>query len=438
MHLVIAYFEECEDIILIETIYQLLAAMKDRGVKEIEPYLGIGHNPTIGDMYEGLTKELMEKAVFRNFDMHVVSGKITNKSGELSRQIDCMIVIGQGDKIPFTDEYIYEINSVIAVVEVKKNLFSSELSSAYDNLKSVVDIATPDKDIRINLLRDAFTGISKTELPEHEQVSELGERLQLLYHSLIVECALPLRVIFGYDGFVDEFSLRSKFIEFISQHGSSAEHKIRGFGATSLPNLIIVKENSLIKTNGMPYAITLDEVEDYCWIASYRRNPMLIFLELLWTRLTYFYDVPTSIFGDSMNEEALAPLLLARGTMNGWNYIPISYSKEQLANMDQDSTWMPTVVSKAEYILLNQLCFEESVPIDEDLVKWARDSSEDINDILTHLNNARLIYDDHGTIKLLTQACQCVIVPGVGYCAADNYDGRLSRGLSRYMQNKRK
>ena len=104
----------------------------------------------------------------------------------------------------------------------------------------------------------------------------------------------------------------------------------------------------------MPYAITLDEMEDYCWIASYRRNPMLIFLELLWTRLTYFYDVPTSIFGDSMNEEALAPLLLARGTMNGWNYIPILYSKEQLDNMDQDSTWMPTVVSKAEYILFSE------------------------------------------------------------------------------------
>ena len=139
-----------------------------------------------------------------------------------------------------------------------------------------------------------------------------------------------------------------------------------------------------------------------------------------------------------MNEEVLAPLLLARGTMNGWNYIPIPYSKKELANMDQDSSWLPTVVSKAEYILLNQLCFEGSVPMDEDLVKWARDSGEDINDILTHLNNARLIYDDHGTIKLLTQTCQCVIVPGVGYCVADNYDGRLSRWLSRYMQNRRK
>lgn len=423
---------------MIQTIYQLLAAMKDRGVKEIEPYLGIGHNPTIGDMYEGLTKELMEKAIFSNFDMHVVSGKITNKSGELSRQIDCMIVIGQGDKVPFTDEYIYEINNVIAVIEVKKNLFSSELSSAYDNLKSVIDIATPDKDFQINLLRDAFIGISKTKLPEYEQVGNLEERLQLLYHSLIVECALPLRVIFGYEGFADEFSLRSKFIEFISKHGSSAKHKIKGFGATSLPNLIIVRENSLIKTNGMPYAITLDETGDYCWVASYRRNPMLIFLELLWTRLTYLYDVPTSVFGDSMNEEALAPLLLARGTMNGWNYIPIPYTKEQLANMDQDSAWMPTVVSKAEYILLNQLCDDGSVPIDDDLVEWAKGLGEDINDILTNLNNARLVYNDHGTVKLLTQACRCVIVPGLGYCAADNYDGRLLRWLSRYMQNRHK
>ena len=165
---------------------------------------------------------------------------------------------------------------------------------------------------------------------------------------------------------------------------------------------------------------------------------MLIFLELLWTRLTYLYDVPTSVFGDSMNEEALAPLLLARGTMNGWNYIPIPYTKEQLANMDQDSAWMPTVVSKAEYILLNQLCVDGSVPIDDDLVEWAKGLGEDINDILTNLNNARLVYNDHGTVKLLTQACRCVIVPGLGYCAADNYDGRLLRWLSRYMQNRHK
>lgn len=27
--------------------------------------------------------------------------------------------------------------------------------------------------------------------------------------------------------------------------------------------------------------------DEYCWLASYRRKPMILILELLWTRLTY-------------------------------------------------------------------------------------------------------------------------------------------------------
>lgn len=85
---------------MIETVHELLAAMKEKGIEDIEPYLNIGHNPTIGDMYEGLTHQLMEGAIFKNFNMHVVSGKITNASGQFSKQIDCMIVIGEGEKLP--------------------------------------------------------------------------------------------------------------------------------------------------------------------------------------------------------------------------------------------------------------------------------------------------------------------------------------------------
>ena len=105
---------------MINTIYELLSLLKDKGVAEIEPYLNIQHNPTIGDMYEGLTKILTDKAIFKGLDLRVTSGKIKNIYGVLSRQIDCMIVVGDGEKIPFTEDYIYEVNKVIAVIEVKK------------------------------------------------------------------------------------------------------------------------------------------------------------------------------------------------------------------------------------------------------------------------------------------------------------------------------
>lgn len=153
---------------MIETIHELLVAMKEKGIEEIEPYLNIGHNPTIGDMYEGLTLQIMEKSIFKDFNLHVVSGKIVNVSGKFSNQIDCMIVIGDGEKLPYSDNYIYSINNVIAVIEVKKKLFSNELSEAYDNLKSVVDLGLLDRDLRLDMLRDAFTGISKMNLPKRD------------------------------------------------------------------------------------------------------------------------------------------------------------------------------------------------------------------------------------------------------------------------------
>ena len=63
---------------------------------EIEPFLDIGHNPTIGSMYEGLTKNVMSQAIFEHMDLRVVSGKIINDDGEYNRQIDCLIVRGVG------------------------------------------------------------------------------------------------------------------------------------------------------------------------------------------------------------------------------------------------------------------------------------------------------------------------------------------------------
>ena len=48
-----------------------------------------------------------------------------------------MLVCGEGESIPHTDDYLYDLSDVVAVLEVKKILYSSELTSAYENLMSV-------------------------------------------------------------------------------------------------------------------------------------------------------------------------------------------------------------------------------------------------------------------------------------------------------------
>lgn len=71
---------------MIKTVNELLEAIRDKGVKEIEPFLHIKHGPTIGDMYEGLTKDIASKALFENAHIRVVSGFISNTDGEMTKQ----------------------------------------------------------------------------------------------------------------------------------------------------------------------------------------------------------------------------------------------------------------------------------------------------------------------------------------------------------------
>lgn len=82
----------------------------------------------IGDMYEGLTSELLNKSIFEGLDLRIASGKVKNNSGFLSSQIDCMLVVGDGDNIPFTNKKVYHYSQVIAVLEVKKILTKKKLS----------------------------------------------------------------------------------------------------------------------------------------------------------------------------------------------------------------------------------------------------------------------------------------------------------------------
>jgi hypothetical protein len=127
---------------MIKSVLDLLEELGNNGIKEIEPFLGVKHGPMIGNMYEGLTRKILESSIFQELNLKVVTGKIINSKGEMSNQIDCMIVEGEGEKLPFKDEYLWDINNVIAIIEVKKNLYKDELEGAYLNLKSAMDLKT--------------------------------------------------------------------------------------------------------------------------------------------------------------------------------------------------------------------------------------------------------------------------------------------------------
>ena len=51
---------------MIETVSDLLEQIRDKGIQQIiEKDSDVKHGPTIDNIYEGLTKEMLNKAVFK-------------------------------------------------------------------------------------------------------------------------------------------------------------------------------------------------------------------------------------------------------------------------------------------------------------------------------------------------------------------------------------
>ena len=241
---------------MISTVADLLDAFRQKEVQLLDRQ-DITHAPTIGRMYEGLTRKILQKALPEGLDLKIVSGFITNDTGDLSRQIDCMLVSGEGERIPYTDDYKYHIRNVIAVVEVKKNLYSGDLDSAYKNLVTVRQMqegGLPES----RLFNDAFRSILRSDPDMYDDIGKLPTWKRQIGLALYVDSITPVRIVLGYHGFADEISFRESFVEYTERNLLA-----RGYGAADLPNLIICAGFSLVKLNGMPYSIsTVDSQEE--------------------------------------------------------------------------------------------------------------------------------------------------------------------------------
>lgn len=416
----------------VKSVSELLVAIRDIGLKEIKPMHEIKHGPTIGEMYEGLTQDIAEKAIFDELDLRVVSGKIVNDNGDYSDQIDCMIVVGEGKSIPYTDKYIYHIDNVIMVIEVKCSLHSSELTDAWDNLLSVVRLKNNDWNIVSKYgVSDAFRLLAANEPPNSERYESLSIRDKMLYHVLVQEDSLPLRVVLGYDGFVNVNRLRNALINQIDnlfKDGKSNE-----CAPSFIPNLIIANNSAIVKTNAMPYCNILRDSDEIGWLASYDKSPMLVFLEILWTRLCYKFDINSNvIFGDEIQIEAMSLLLSLNAKDKGWEFVFSDNScyKDELEKDDTD--WKPVRLSEEEFALMQQLA-SDGIIHRSDLVK-TYGTTEKVDELISRLTLYRFIYIENDDIKLLTRKFMGYIDPYYGFLGGEDYDNRFSYWLSRRMK----
>lgn len=208
--------------ITIDTLSDLLEAFVDSQNKVLGA-MDIKHPTTIGSIYEGLSKDVLESALFKGIDLRVITNSFIKGC---DTEFDVMIVEGDGDKIPYTNRYRYPANQVLVVVQVKKTLYGKDLKDSFSNLQFIVDHyenVKPEPWMN-RMFVDALRGVCGKTTEAYVK-NELNLYEDTVSQSLRSESYLPLRIVWGYNGFATEHSLRESFIQFLCENLSTEEQK---------------------------------------------------------------------------------------------------------------------------------------------------------------------------------------------------------------------
>lgn len=428
---------------MIHDIANLLRSFAEKEVEVLEG-AGIKHAPTIGEMYEGLTADILGRAIPPGLDLRVVSGFAEDDDGQLSNQIDCMLVRGEGKSIPYTSNFKWHIKDVIAVIEVKKNLFSKGLDEAYHQLREVFE--THSRWIQkakggglqnVAPSRRSFSEITGVVAPQYKQLKELPPELEYIFHTIVGDQFSPIRIAFGYGGFTSEHGLRKGFLKLL-------EDKILqpGYGPQAFPQLIVAGGASLVKFSGHPYRCAMND-DKMLLVASSAANPLLIMLELIWTRLSYIQPMP-KLFGEDLKLEGFTPLLWAKLAEHpenpdryGWMLTADTISKKILEQSPTSTNWEPDELTAEQYVIMNRLCLGETIDVrDTELHSYITDAGLDFDNFVDSLIETRLVARNGNELELTTVECACMILPDGRYIAAENNTGRLTRWVRRFMDQR--
>lgn len=413
---------------MIGTVAELLDAIANSEAKQIEAQ-GIKHPPTIGGMYEHLTSQLLSCALPTDQRIQVVSGFIEREDGTRTRELDCMLVLGEVRPLPHSNKVVVpRVSQVIAVVQVKKSLNSKDFATGHENIRDVRAVR-PDAGYATHLqVAQAFELI--TRIPLVEPVSALPPLHEQLFHLLRLHLNSPACIVLGYYGYKGH----RRFREGLAAHLQSTIGKPQ-YGPLSLPDAILNANVCAVKNVAMPWAAPLSGEWWPVLMTSAIRSPHLILLEIIWTRLVFRGLLSGEVFGDDLDLEQWTILATMRfnPAVPGWALQ--MYDKAEVAEKAEvPAKWAPIELTLDQYILVNRLC--ESP---DGSISIAELSSEGLTpDDMAHLGRNGLVgRDPHdpARYRLLTQRCRCVILPDGRYMAAEDNSGRLSRWVAQFVNS---
>jgi len=348
----------------ISTTSQLIREILDHELNSYKDFgFDITHRPDIGDQYENaLSKSLKKLVIPENIDLRLVSGNIhnsvRNETGNyrVSGQIDCMLVYGNGEYIPGTNnKYVYPVNQVLAIIEVKKNFYTAELKDSYEHLNSVREIYNDLSGLSAydwQHFRRMFAKLTGKALQSYEEHQTLNPQDEAIFHGWLTQYNSPLRIVFGYEGFKNESSFRAKFYDYLS-----TKVQQQGFGPFSFPDLTICGEACVVKLNGEPYEPFFHDGK-LEFLATNTGHTLAILCEMLLSKISRIVPID---FSEDKDSEPLNYFMntqfVSQDNLQGWAFLMHDLDESELNQVYDLQRWQPLEVSEKVFecfkILLN-------------------------------------------------------------------------------------
>ncbi|WP_405121635.1 DUF6602 domain-containing protein [Pseudomonas petroselini] len=339
------------------------------------------HMPTLGSAYEEITKQgiYQDFAIPKHLDLRVVSGFISIEGRMLPQQIDCMLVHGEGKQFGRTQQFDYDIESVLCIFEVKKTLRKSDYVDAIDHLATIrkkfaenFEKKLINENYKPNIApaRRWFSQITGKIAPENYlDMHSLPKSEGILFYTLIQESLAPMTIIHGYEGYKTEQGLRSAFLDIIEEKWKQGGE---GLGIPSIPTLVTSNRYCLVKGNGVPFLV-LTEKNEWVSVFSTCHNSAKLILELIWSKIAIYFDVNMP-WDDGLHMDSIEPLLIATAVESdvsaGWMYNTREL-KEKHLKRDDNNCWEPSKLSKAAVSAIDIMAMRGGyLPTDEDMNKY--------------------------------------------------------------------
>jgi hypothetical protein len=112
----------------------------------------------------------------------------------------------------------------------------------------------------------------------------------------------------------------------------------------------------------------------------------------------------------------------------GWEYQPMVLPAKTLAESGERRDWHPSELTLPEFIVMNILCAHGSIDIaDPEFVEVLAKNGVTVADLCKSLSDKQLAAVKEQRLELLTDGCDCLIMPDGRYIANENKTGRLIR-----------